>query len=281
MSFDNSEVDKEYAIRKVSGEIYRLSLKKMRDSFINKIVLSLDPINNDSFVAVAILYETGNLAYCKNGDQSWTFINDVFCCDVTYYKKQFYTVDQEGAIAVCDVNGALPSVSVVVKPPPAHDFFLRILHLVNSGDDELLLVAHLIAPEFEDYFDTGIREICYRTGGFDVFRMNWSEPQWEEVSLVDRVLFVGKSSPVLLSVSDFLGCLRNPLYLDPDRVYKECLENCIYYTDDYRDSDYDGVDGSDTGIYRLWDLRVFPIGTVSLPCSTGTPHSLWVTPNPS
>jgi hypothetical protein len=51
-------------------------IRSMR--FIKKIVLSSPSVNNEnSFIAVAILSETGILAYCKNGDQSWTFISDV------------------------------------------------------------------------------------------------------------------------------------------------------------------------------------------------------------
>jgi len=106
MSFDYSKVGKEYAIRDVSGENYRHSLREMRDLFIMKIVLSLGPVNNDNFVAVSILKKTSELAYYRNGDQSWTFVLDVGlnCCDVIYYKGQFYAVDPNGAIVVCDVN---------------------------------------------------------------------------------------------------------------------------------------------------------------------------------
>ncbi|KAE8057012.1 hypothetical protein FH972_013734 [Carpinus fangiana] len=55
--------------------------------------------NSSNFIAVAILYEGGKLAYCKNGDQSWTFMRydvgcDTFgCWDATYYKEQFYAVN--------------------------------------------------------------------------------------------------------------------------------------------------------------------------------------------
>ena len=248
----------------------------MRDSFIKKIVLPSGPVNNDNFVAMAILSKTdgSNLAYCKNDDQSRTFIADVrrSYCDLTYYNKQFYAVDEKEAIVVCDVNGTSPSVSVV--EPPTQDIF-AILYLINLGDDELLLVARYLGPEFEYYEVDEPPEIYFMTDGFNVFRMNWSGPQWEKVeSLGDWMLFVGKNSEVSLIASDVRRCLRNPKYLNPGSFHGGFLEDCIYYSDDYRESDYDGAYGSDTGIYRLWDEKTF-----SLPCCAGTPYSLWVTPN--
>jgi hypothetical protein len=235
----------------------------------------------DNFIAVAVLYKTGDLVYCKNGDQSWTFIDmGLSCCDVIYYKEQFYAVNEEGAIAMCDLNGASPSVSVV--KPPKHDFFC-ILYLVDSGDDELLLVARYLCPEFEylDLDDYERPSLYFKTEEFDVFRMNWSGPEWERVvNLGDRVLFVGKNSSASLSVSDVRGYLQNE-YLDPNSIFgEEHLENCIYFTDDYREVDYDGAFGSDSGIYRVWIQNVFGRIT-SLPCYPGTPYSLWVAPNPT
>lgn len=282
MSFDNLEVDNEYAIRDVSGEIYRLSLRKMRDSFIKKFVLPSGPVNNDNFVAMAILSKTGDLAYCKKGDQSWTLISDVglSCYDLTYYKEQFYAVDGKGAIAVCDVNGPSPSVPdlSVVKPPTQHVF--AVLCLVNLGDDELLLVSRDLGPELADCEDDELPEIYFRTDGFWVFRMNWSGPQWEEVkSLGDWMLFVGKNSAVSLSAYDVRRCLRNPDYLNPASIYGKFLEDCIYYSDDYHEPpDNYGPYCSDTGIYRLWDEQTF---SLPRPYFAGTPYSLWVTPNPA
>lgn len=88
--------------------------------FINKIVLPFGLVNNSSnFIAVAILYEEGKLAYCKNGDQSWTFMRydgvrylwllghyilqgAILCCD---------SVNMDENIALCNFNDESPSVS--------------------------------------------------------------------------------------------------------------------------------------------------------------------------
>lgn len=236
----------------------------MRDSFIKKLVLSSSPLEDNNFIALAILNETGDLAFCKNGDQSWTFIDDArsFSEDVIYYKGLFYAVNKYGAVAVCDLHGASVKVSIV-QLPRQYDGDMQ--YLVNSGE-ELLLVTRSLDLEYNnvEYYLT----LGYRTVRFEVFRMNWSRPQWEGVvSLGDRMLFIGENSSLSLSASDFPGCVGN----------------CIYYTDDYCESNNDGVFGDyDLGIFKLWDGSIEP-----LPCYPRNSHShlhwpppLWVTPNP-
>jgi hypothetical protein len=262
VSFNYSEVGMEYALRAVSGEIYRRSLREMRDTFIKKVVLSSAPLNNN-FIALAILNYYHLLAYCKNGDRSWSFIHgaNFFCEDVIYYNDLFYAVDKNGAIAVCDVNGASPRVSVI-RPPLQLDGDMQ--YLVNSGDDELLLVTRYVDLQYDD-IDPYAPIVFYKTMRFEVFKMNWSEPLWERVtSLGDRMLFIGESTSMSFLASNFRGCLGN----------------CIYFTDDCEF--YDGSFGDyDLGIFKLWDGSIEP-----LPCYPRNPDSqthwppIWVTPNP-
>lgn len=87
------------------------------------------------------------MAYYKNGDKSWTLTRDVgiFCYDATYYKGQFYAVDQYGQIAVFDINRESPNVVSEVKyirPPRLHSD-CHMSYLVNSGNDELFLVLRV------------------------------------------------------------------------------------------------------------------------------------------
>jgi hypothetical protein len=263
VSFNYAEVGKEYALRGVSGEIYRRSLREMRDSFIKKVVLSSAPLKNKNFIALAILNHSNILVYCKNGDQSWSFVHVArfFCEDVIYYNDLFYAVDKNGAIAVCDVNGASPTVSVI-RPPLQLGGDMQ--YLVNSGDDELLLVTRYVDLQYDET-DPYVPSEFYKTVGFEVFRMNWSEPRWERVtSLGDRMFFIGENMSISFLAYDFRGCLGN----------------CIYFTDDCEF--YDGAFGDyDLGIFKLWDGSIEP-----LPCYQRNPHSqthwppIWVTPNP-
>jgi hypothetical protein len=278
VSFDYSRVGQEYGFFNRDGELYYNSLRAMRDIFIRKIVISSDPLN-DNFVAMAILRYNDELAYYKNGDLSWTFFPDVgYIEDIVYYKEQFYALKEGGVIAVCNVNCELPSVSVNFRPPRPPIYCL-VNRLVNSGDDELLMVARHCNTEVEMGHGFG-------TLRFDVFRMNWSGPSWDRVeNLGDRLLFIGGNSSVSLSGSDFQGCLRNPCYLSPCGDYGQCLKNCIYFTDDIYcfncnpDAFAYGVFGKkgDRGIFKLWDETF-----VSLPYRELERGSweLWFTPSP-
>jgi hypothetical protein len=141
--------------------------------------------NSSNFITVAILYEGGKLAYCKNGDQSWTFMRydvgcDTFdCWDIIYYKEQFYAVNIDRNIALCNFNGESPSVSKIIQVfPKRHNKEpLFMSYLVNSRDDKLLLDVRYRFPAYSLRLGNQlvVRPLDYfRTSGFDVFGMNWS-----------------------------------------------------------------------------------------------------------
>lgn len=235
----------------------------MRDS-IKKIVLSVNPSKELRFVAIAILNQTGELVYCKNGDDSWRFIPGAqsYSEDVIYCEGLFYAVDKHGGIAICDVHDDSPKVSIVQTRTQLDG---DMQYLINSGDELLLITRHL---DLEFSFEPHQSYLVYRTKRFEVSRLVWSGPHWERVkSLYDKMVFIGENSSLSLSASDFTGCMGN----------------CIYFTDDYSESNYDGSLGEhDIGIYKLWDGSIEP-----LPCyprnsffRMGWPTPLWVTPTP-
>ncbi|XP_041021657.1 F-box protein SKIP23-like [Juglans microcarpa x Juglans regia] len=263
LSFNYSEIGKEYALTTPSGDIYRCSLREMRDSFIKKVILSMSPAGDNNFIALAILNLTGDLAFCKNGDESWTFIHDAkfFSEDVIYHKELFYAVDKNGSIAVCDVSGTSPRVSIIKTPS---QFGGDIQYLANSEDDEELLLVTRYLDLVNDNVDLNV---FFKTVKFEVFRINWNGPLWERLtSLGDRTLFVGGNSSLSLSTSDFPACSGN----------------CIYFTDDYCEFNEEFAFGDyDLGIFKLCDGSIEP-----LPCYRRSSHSqihgppIWVTPNP-
>ncbi|KAK8601362.1 hypothetical protein V6N13_058922 [Hibiscus sabdariffa] len=172
------------------------------------------------------------------------------------------TVHKQGGIVICDVNHDSPRVS-----------FVRMLtqvggdlqYLINSGDELLLVTRHL---DLEFSFKAYESYLVYRTKRFDVVRLVWSEPHWERVkSLHDKMVFIGENSSLSLSATKFTGCRGE----------------CISFTDDYSESNYDGAFREhDIGIYKLWDGSFEP-----LPCYPRNslfrlrwPTPLWVTPSP-
>ncbi|KAL4298225.1 hypothetical protein GQ457_12G030540 [Hibiscus cannabinus] len=263
-SFNYSRIGKEYSLISPSGDPYTRNLRQMRDSFIKKIVLSDNPSKELRFVAVAILNQTGELAYCRNGEDSWRFIPGAqsYSEDVIYCKGLFYAVDKQGGIVICDVNHDSPRVSFVRMWTQVGG---DLQYLINSGDELLLVTRHL---DLEFSFEADQSYLVYRTKRFDVARLVWSEPHWERVkSLHDKMVFIGENSSLSLSARNFTGCRGD----------------CIYFTDDYSESNYDGAFGEhDIGIYKLWDGSFEP-----LPCYPRNslfrlrwPTPLWVTPSP-
>lgn len=262
--FNFYDVGREYSLRTPDGDFYTCSLKEMRDSFIKKLILSKSPSDESDYVAVAILNQTGDLAYCRKGEDCWRFIEDAqsYCEDVIYYRGLFYAVNKFGAIAVCDVRGTTPKVSYIDTPRQIGG---DMQYLVNYSD-EVLLVTRYLELEFDvDHYQL---DIIYNTTEFQVFRLNLNDPKWEIVtSLNDKVLFVGENSSLALRASDFPGCKGNR----------------IYYTDDYSEWNYDGVNGDhDLGVYNIEDGSI-----EALPCYPRNSYSgrrwpppIWVTPNP-
>lgn len=271
VSFSYFDVGREYTLASYlpagAGDRCNRSLRQMCDSFIKKIVLSSSPADKDyRFFAVAILNQTLDLAYCRNGDQCWTLIEGMqsFSEDVIFSKRSFCAVDKGGMVAVCDLAGDKdkPRVSIIQTPP---QFGGDMQYLVGA-EDELLLVTRYLDLEFD--FEPHHRHLAYRTTRFEVFKLNWCEPQWERMrSLGNNALFIGKNSSLALSASDFPGCVAD----------------CIYYTDDYSESNYDDVHGEhDLGIFKLGDgsIEQLPCYPRYLHYCLQWPPPLWVTPNP-
>jgi hypothetical protein len=261
ISFDYSNIGREYFVRNPSGDLVYFNLKQMCNSFIRKIVLSSSPSQNDEFIAFAIVAsnDTNNLAFCKKGYDSWILLSEEiyhFWEDVVYHNGLFYAVSKGGTIAVCDIE--VPRVSII-HTTASVEFNGDIFYTVFSGE-EMLLVTRILEQDFSDAGDMFV----YRTVGFEVFKMDWNVMTWNKIeTLGDKALFVGGNSSVCFSANDFVGC---------------CAD-CIYFTDDYSESNHDDVRGKhDFGIFRLRDWTVDPL----LPSYSrlGCPLPVWISPNP-
>ncbi|KAH1244202.1 putative F-box protein [Glycine soja] len=110
--------------------------------------------------------------------------------------------------------------------------------------------------------------LVYRTVGFEVFKMNWGFLTCQRVeTLGERLFFVGGNSSLSFCASEF----------------DACSSDCIYFTDDYSESNEDDACGKhDLGVFSLRDKSIEP-----LPCfdhnscsRLGWPLSIWVSPNP-
>ncbi|KAJ4837243.1 hypothetical protein Tsubulata_045751, partial [Turnera subulata] len=266
VSFNYSDLGREYVFYNESGNLCTRSLRQMRDLFIKKVVLSSSPLH-DSYAAVAILNQTGDLVYCKNGDASWKLIEQAryFCEDVVYINGLFYAVNKTGQIAACDVSGDSPMVSFIKTPAQIGG---DMQYLVGGSGDELLLVTRYLDIVVEHgnlfYSFENLMQPLYRTTWFAVFRLEFGGgPRWEKMSsLGGRVLFIGENSSLSLSVSGLTNCSGD----------------CVYYTDDYSETNYDGHSGEhDVGIFKLWDGSIDPLPCYPLNshCHLQWPPPVW------
>ncbi|XP_073286950.1 F-box protein SKIP23-like [Primulina huaijiensis] len=257
LKFDFYSIGKEYTLRARENDfLYYYSLKEMRDSFVKKVILSHNPLNESNFVAFTIIDKYGDLAYCKKGDDSWTIIHEArsYCEDVIYYKNSFYAVDKHGSIAICDVNDHNSPTGVRFLNMP-QNIGGDMQYLVDAMGELFLVTRYLdFEIDIEHYHEVS------KTVKFSVFRLDFHGPNWEIVnSLDDKMLFLGQNSSFSLLASD----------------YRECKGDMIYFTDDYSGANYDGVAGyHDVGVYNLKD------GSIEvLPCYPPNSHwPIWITP---
>lgn len=128
-----------------------------------------------------------------------------------------------------------------------------------------MLVTRYFDPNFD--FEPYQLYAMYKTMRFEVYRLNWDREHWERVSsLGDKMLFIGQNTSLCLAVSDFPGC----------------MEDCIYFTDEFTRGRYHGLPGKDDlGIFKLRDgsIELLPSYPWLLKAS-GWPLAIWVTPNP-
>ncbi|PWA78741.1 hypothetical protein CTI12_AA214360 [Artemisia annua] len=264
MKFDKYDIGREYTLRTLDGDVYSCSLKEMRDSFIKKVVFSSSPGDDSkSYVAVCILNQTGDLAYCKKGESVWRFIDSVqaYCEDVVYHKGCFYAVSKYGNIAVCDVSGDVANVSLLDTPFEAGG---DMQYLVSLGD-ELLLVTRYLELGFD--VDQNQLDVFYKTTEFRVFKLVVGGAMWESVGkLDDWALFLGENSSMAFRACDFKGCKGNS----------------IYFTDDYSEWNYDGGNADhDLGVYDFEDGSVVALSCYSRRFCNGRrwPPPIWITPS--
>ncbi|KAK7283441.1 hypothetical protein RIF29_12957 [Crotalaria pallida] len=275
VSFSYSNIGREYLVTSPHGGVHALNLSQMCNSFVRKVVLSSSPSLQSSFNDFAAFAIVGqgqhSLAFCKKGHDSWDFIlsDELYCWeDVVYHNGLFYVVTNEGTIAVCDIYGYAPPQVTIIQTAPI-EFSGDIYYVVFLVKD-MLLVARFLEQVFDDDdVAGGVYNLVYRTVGFEAFKMNWGEMKWEKIeTLGDHVLFVGGNSSLSLVASDFDGC---------------CLKDCIYFTDDYSDSNYDDACGKhDVGVFSLWDksIELLPCYPRNSHSRLGWPLPIWVSPNP-
>ncbi|PIA56756.1 hypothetical protein AQUCO_00700842v1 [Aquilegia coerulea] len=203
---------------------------------IDKFVLSSSPLtskyssDNDTCLVMIILENRRKLAFCKSVDKTWTIIEENMCTvglyeDVTYFKGQFYAVDDKGRVVVCDLSGPWPVINEVKTQEC--DNACKYYLVESSG--ELLLIRRFRSWTASNHNTT----VC-----FEVLRQDPICKKWIQVeTLHNNAIFLGYNHSFDLLASKISGCKGN----------------CIYFADESYHLNRNGGRDHVIGIFNLAD----------------------------
>ena len=268
--------------------IDRSKFAQIKKDFISRAILFADPSHSNNFGVVVMIYGTlSSLAFCKQGDTTWTnFVGenrgyyDIICHD-----NRLYALRYNCSVEVWEFQSALPTKILSIEPTTTlqhvdgnlpRDKVSTQLYLVKTSSDFLIIqrtIGNFVNAEGdvvdESYLlsssDTQPLVCPYRTKLFCVYKLDLSKKLLVKVeSLKDQVVFLGGNQSMSLSSHDF----------------SECISNSIYFTDDrWSEMDVDYLyGGHDFGLFNLDDEEIRPIYHSDL--EKFDPPPFWITPNP-
>ncbi|XP_061993326.1 putative F-box protein At4g22660 [Rosa rugosa] len=179
-----------------------------------RVVASSDPSRNKKFFVVVkyvsrILSPHSKLAFCKNGDEKWTYLGGGRLC-FTFHKGHLYVLRKE-TLEVWDLGGTYPMKTV--------DFRHGLGRVVTGVNFLESTVVNMVDSLGELYlFGKNIR--CGKTiskEDFHIYKLNFTSKEWEKVEcLNDQAIFCNHSDGVMLLST---------------RNLPEFEENSIYFTE--------------------------------------------------
>ncbi|XP_038711623.1 F-box protein SKIP23-like [Tripterygium wilfordii] len=280
----------------IHGISFNMDGKLARFNYcIGKVILSTIPTASDCFVL--FIYGHKKLAFCKVGDEAWSYIDDgalrydidrnpKFYMDAIYFKGLFYVVSARGEIFACDLtvseptlteiygNGSLTSHALINSVLPPYTQLLwylvecrgelfRILQAAKpqGKEEDHVNLAEPIVIEGEDghkTLDNLYQGVSYGSFYFEIHKLDTRSGSKPSWVQVDT--FEGDA--VFLGRNQSFS-LSNPL----DFGYKG---NRIYYTD-HRSVNIE------PGVFKLEDGIVEPLYKSN---SSGliVPPAIWVIP---
>ncbi|KMT13202.1 hypothetical protein BVRB_4g086060 [Beta vulgaris subsp. vulgaris] len=210
----------------------------MRQYYVDKahVLIDAERDSDDDWIVIAShgCFD-GYIAYVRPGDQAWTpLVNSEInkgdtvrarAHDVVQWGSQLLIMFYEGTLGYCDMSAlrdSQPAMIMEYLPAPLEILEeLRLglyrIYLVESFGDLLMVLRY--KEEVHDPNDPTEWDytVCYRTVGFEVYKLNFGAKTWEEVDdLGDVAIFVGNNSSMSVHASGTYNC--------------KC--NCVYFTDD-------------------------------------------------
>ncbi|KAI8569440.1 hypothetical protein RHMOL_Rhmol02G0279300 [Rhododendron molle] len=229
-------------------------------SFICKAVLSSRPEESKHYVLAVLYGGSGNLAFWRVGDKSWTDVEVTIVefHDISFHEGLFYGVMGWGMVFAFDIWGPHPTRPWIVLDVP--DMYRHIgpykqLFIVESAGVVLMVIRDALLSNFcdDDHFvpdNTNRSRVDYQTRRFQVFEAALGEKgKWvEKTSLGDNALFLGDNASVSVDASRFPGIKAN----------------CIYYTDTYWEFDKRGVNHTGQADFKVFEAVLSKKGWVEI-----------------
>ncbi|XP_059654240.1 putative F-box protein At4g17565 [Cornus florida] len=188
------------------------------------------------------LYNTSSfdIAIYKLSDREWTpvFTTNYAPVCVVFYNGNFYSVDEFGVLRRFLFDKCYSNYKEEVISNGTGKFTSRFRYLVESWSGELLMVA----KSFDHYYHRDDGEFKMRTKLFEIFKLNWSNGEWEEMTnFGDQALFLAHNDSKFVSV----------------RYNSKYKPNSIYFIDDIRANA--NSFNKDFGVYDLANHKVEPL----------------------
>ncbi|PIA42837.1 hypothetical protein AQUCO_02000350v1 [Aquilegia coerulea] len=218
---------------------YKCSMEPedLRRMFVFKFVLSSTPSEETSCVVMAIYSRFCKLAFAKPGDETWTSIESSRqdYTDAIFFQGQFYAVNSEAVLEICDINTPSPKAIKFASPPDGVSVDCgNRYYLVEMSGDLLLVERHIVGNG-----NDSAHEFHYYTFASQVYKLNFEKKSWTELSdLGDNALFIGTNTSYAIAIST--------------SNYPEFRCNCIYFTDDHLEL-YCDNSLCDMGLFDLTD----------------------------
>ncbi|XP_038678603.1 putative F-box protein At5g55150 [Tripterygium wilfordii] len=261
----------------------------------SKVILSTIPTASDCFVL--LIYGYKKLAFCKVGDEDWTFIDDKafryrieknfrFFMDAIYLKGQFYVVSARGEIFGFDLTVSEPKLTTMyahglhtnalIHRVPSHDWQLLWYLVECRGQLFRILQVEKRRIEEEDHVNQaeaiGIGAEHPHTPLDKLYcRVSYSSYCFEVCKLDTR----SGSKPSWIQVDNFEGDAvflgRNQSFSLSNPHEFGYKRNRIYFTD------HASVN-NDMGVFNLEDGTVEPLYKTN--SRFILPSAIWVIPKP-
>ncbi|XP_051205554.1 uncharacterized protein [Lolium perenne] len=258
--------------------------EELRLFLYHRVVMSCSPSAGRQCVVLLIHRPTGQLSFGRIGNELWTRIigeGDVFdglkyneTVGAVYNENDclFYVVSPNGCIFTLDLNGPLPvarkilqEVAIdidnckknIVLTPMGH-----IFQVWRFSECRLATNPGIYVPNIwddEDYEYGGEEWITTR---MELYKVDIDEQKLVKTTCLEGyALFMGFSSPILVSTQDFLAF----------------SQDCAYFTDDRLESICLNIFGRrDIG---MWNFKTATLGHVQPEHSwLNFPPPIWITP---